>query len=80
MTNHLIEPSPEGARGKVYLLVIDIAQSNKPTSVNMGGHYEDVYVKTAAGWRIKTRHFFRSKSAQALKAEADAAAGASPAK
>ena len=43
-----------GARGKVYLLVIDIAQSNKPTSVNMGGHYEDVYVKTAAGWRIKT--------------------------
>ena len=80
MTNHSIEPSPEGARGKVYLLVIDIAQSNKPTSVNMGGHYEDVYVKTAAGWRIKTRHFFRSKSAQTLKAEADAATGASPAK
>ena len=60
--------------------MIDIAQSNKPTSVNMGGHYEDVYVKTAAGWRIKTRHFFRSKSAQTLKAEADAAAGPSPAK
>ena len=78
MANHLIEPSPEGARGKVYLLVIDIAQSNKPTSVNMGGHYEDVYVKTAAGWRIKTRHFFRSKSAQTVKAEADAAAGVSP--
>jgi SnoaL-like protein len=80
MTNHLIEPSPEGARGKVYLLVIDIAQGDKPTSVNMGGHYEDVYVKTAAGWRIKTRHFFRSKSAQTLKAEADAGAAASQAK
>jgi hypothetical protein len=37
-------------------------------------------VKTAAGWRIKTRHFFRSKSAQTLKAEADAAAGVSPGK
>jgi hypothetical protein len=75
MTNHLIESSPEGARGKVYLLVIDIAQGGKPTSVNMGGHYEDVYVKTAAGWRIKSRNFFRSKSAQTLKAEAEAAAG-----
>ncbi|HKH74725.1 MAG TPA: nuclear transport factor 2 family protein [Vicinamibacterales bacterium] len=75
MTNHLIEPSPEGARGKVYLLVIDIAQGGKPTTVNMGGHYDDVYVKTAAGWRIKIRHFYRSKSAQTLKAEADAAAG-----
>jgi hypothetical protein len=75
MTNHLIEPSPEGARGKVYLLVIDIAQGDKPTSVNMGGHYEDVYVKTSAGWRIKSRNFFRSKSAQTLKAETDAIAG-----
>ncbi len=80
MTNHLIEPSAEGARGKVYLLVIDIAQGNKPTSVNMGGHYEDVYVKTNAGWRIKRRDFFRSKSAQTLKAEADAAAASAPAR
>jgi hypothetical protein len=78
MTNHLIEPSAEGAHGKVYLLVIDIAQGDKATSVNMGGHYEDVYVRTDAGWRIKSRHFFRSKSAQTLKAEAEAAATASP--
>jgi hypothetical protein len=74
MANHLIEASPEGARGKVYLLVIDIGQDGKPTSVNMGGHYEDVYVKTAQGWRIKTRNFYRSKSAQTLQAEAAAAA------
>jgi hypothetical protein len=70
MANHLIEPSPEGARGKVYLLVIDIGQDGKQTSVNMGGHYEDVYVKTAEGWRIKSRNFFRSKSAQTVQAEA----------
>jgi hypothetical protein len=74
MTNHLIEPSPEGARGKVYLLVIDIAREGRPTSVNMGGHYEDVYVKTAEGWRIKSRNFYRSKSAQTVAAEAAAAA------
>ena len=72
MTNHLIEPSPEGARGKVYLLVIDIGREDKPTSVNMGGHYEDIYVKTAEGWRIKSRNFFRSKSAQTVAAEAAA--------
>jgi hypothetical protein len=75
MTNHLIEAAPEGARGKVYLLVIDIARDGKPTSVNMGGHYEDVYVKTAEGWRIKSRNFYRSKSAQTVQAEAAAAAG-----
>jgi hypothetical protein len=72
-TNHLIEAAPEGARGKVYLLVIDIARDGKPTSVNMGGRYEDVYVRTAEGWRIKTRHFSRSKSAQTVQAEAAAA-------
>jgi hypothetical protein len=73
MANHLIEPSPEGARGKVYLLVIDIGQDSKQTSVNMGGHYEDVYVKTAEGWRIKSRNFYRSKSAQTVQAEAASA-------
>jgi len=69
VTNHLIEPAPEGAKGKVYLLVIDIGQDGKPTTVNMGGHYEDVYVKTPEGWKIKTRNFYRSKSAQTLEAE-----------
>lgn len=72
-SNHLIESAPDGARGKVYLLVIDVARDGKPTSVNMGGHYEDIYVRTAEGWRIKTRHFFRSKSAQTVQAEAKTA-------
>ena len=73
-SNHAIEATPEGARGKVYLLVIDIARDAAPTSVNMGGHYEDVYVRTAEGWRIRSRHFFRSKSAQTVQAEAAAQA------
>jgi uncharacterized protein (TIGR02246 family) len=72
-SNHAIEASPEGARGKLYLLVLDIARDGAPTSVNMGGHYEDVYVRTADGWRIKTRRFFRSKSAQTVQAEGAAA-------
>ena len=78
MADHLIEASPEGARGKVYLLVIDIGQDGKQTSVNMGGHYEDVYVRTPEGWRIKRRDFYRSKSAQTIQAEAAGAAAKAP--
>jgi len=80
LTNHLIEAAPEGARGKVYVMVFDIADGARPTSVSLGGHFEDVYEKTASGWRIKSRAFFTSKSAQTLKAEADAAAPQAPPK
>ena len=69
VTNHLIEQAPDGAKGKVYLLVLDIGEDGKPTTVNMGGHYEDTYVKTSEGWKIKTRNFYRSKSAQTIDAE-----------
>jgi hypothetical protein len=80
MSNHLIEAAPEGARGKVYVMVLDLGEGARPTVVAMGGHYEDVYVKTAAGWQIENRQFFRSKSAQTLKAEAEAAAHPAPTK
>lgn len=55
LTNHVIEPSPEGATGKAYLVVIDIRDDGKPGSLFLGGHYEDTYVRTPDGWRIKTR-------------------------
>jgi hypothetical protein len=54
VTNHVIEPSPEGATGKVYVMVVD-CEEWQPSSIYIGGHYEDVYVKTADGWRIKRR-------------------------
>jgi hypothetical protein len=54
ITNHVIEPSAEGATGKVYLMVVD-CEEGQPSSIYIGGHYEDVYVKTPAGWRIKRR-------------------------
>jgi SnoaL-like domain len=40
-----LTPAPEGVRGLAYLR-------------NNGGHYEDLYVKTAEGWRIKERVYF----------------------
>ncbi len=63
LTNVVIQPSPEGATGKQYLVVIDIGENGKPSSIFLGGHYEDVYAKTPNGWRFKSRNLFRSKVA-----------------
>jgi hypothetical protein len=53
----VITPSPEGATGKSYLLAIGVG--GDPTVIERQGGYEDVYVRTPAGWRIKSRvHVF----------------------
>jgi hypothetical protein len=51
--NLVITPTADGAVGKSYLLALGVG--GDPTSVERQGGYEDVYVKTAAGWRFKTR-------------------------
>jgi hypothetical protein len=61
ITHHLIDPSPEGATGKAYLSVLDIGEHGKPNTVFLGGHYEDTYVRTPDGWRIKTRNLLPPK-------------------
>ena len=61
-TNPWIEASRDGATGKVYALVLDIGEDGKPHGILGGGHYEDAYVKTAQGWRIKQRQYFPSKT------------------
>ncbi len=61
-TNHIIEPTAEGAIGKQYVVVIDIGENDKASSIFLGGHYEDVYVKTNKGWRFKSRVEFPSAS------------------
>ena len=60
LTNHVIEGTADGARGKQYLVVIDIGENGAPSSIFLGGHYEDVYAKTPQGWRFKTRTFIAS--------------------
>ena len=59
--NHLIEPSADGATGIVYLLVINFGGNGKPTTISMGGHYNDIYVKRPDGWRFRKREFIRGK-------------------
>jgi hypothetical protein len=80
LTNHVIEPAPGGAKGKEYLAVIDNGENGKASSLFLGGHYEDTYVKTPEGWRIKTRRLFPPRSGpQAPPAALPPAASAAPA-
>ncbi len=54
--NAVIEPSPEGAIGKNYLTYPGIMGIPGDAShTGYVGGYQDVYVKTAQGWRIKKR-------------------------
>jgi hypothetical protein len=61
LANQLIEPTADGAIGKQYLVVIDVGEGGKPSTLFLGGHYEDVYAKTAAGWKFKRREFIPSQ-------------------
>jgi hypothetical protein len=55
--NHVIDFAPGGATGREYLVVVDISTAGQPGSVFLAGHYDDTYMKTAEGWRFKTRTF-----------------------
>jgi hypothetical protein len=53
LVNHVIEPAPGGAIGRVYLVAVGL--DGVPGKVEAQGRYEDVYVKTGQGWRFKSR-------------------------
>ena len=53
LVNHVIEPAQGGATGKVYLIAIGV--DGEPGKVEAQGRYEDAYVRTANGWRFKSR-------------------------
>lgn len=53
LVNHVIDPAPGGAKGKVYLIAIGV--DGDPGKVEAQGRYEDLYVKTPNGWRFKSR-------------------------
>ena len=55
--NLVITPSPEGARGNSYLVELG---GQDPGRIQRLGNYEDVYVKTAEGWRFKSRTHTRA--------------------
>jgi hypothetical protein len=51
--NHIIEATPDGAKGYVDMLMIGLG--GDPNKIQYDGHYEDLYVKTPQGWRFKQR-------------------------
>jgi hypothetical protein len=59
MLNHQITPTATGATGRVYLVQMGMTG---PGTIARHGGYEDVYVKTAAGWRIRARTHVRDKA------------------
>lgn len=57
IVDDVIEARPDGAWGKSKLIAMNIG--NDPTKNEVQGGYEDHYVKTAKGWRIRSRvHVF----------------------
>ena len=68
LVNHVIEPAPGGATGKVYLIAIGL--DGEPGKVEAQGRYEDVYVKTPQGWRFKSRmHVLAAKQAEVSRGQ-----------
>lgn len=49
--NEIFKASPEGARGTVYLIMID----GPGGQAYWDGWYEDIYARTPKGWRFKQR-------------------------
>jgi hypothetical protein len=59
MLNHEIMPTPQGARGRIYLVQMGM---KGPGTIERHGGYEDIYVRTAGGWRIQSRTHVRDKA------------------
>jgi SnoaL-like domain len=70
--NHIITPSPEGATGTVDMMMIGLG--GDPNKIESDGYYEDVYVKTALGWRFKqrTHHALLDAGRRVVPAASDA--------
>ena len=52
--NIMIDPSPEGATGAAYLLMVS-SPSDGTSATGLSAVYHDTFVKTSEGWRFKTR-------------------------
>jgi SnoaL-like protein len=49
----VLSPTPGGANGRAYFLLLDTS-GKQPVMVS-AGYYDDTFVKSAKGWRLKTR-------------------------
>jgi len=67
-TNVVVEPTPDGsATGHTYVAIFKLGTDGKPSVIEHGGRYDDVYQKTADGWRFKHRTYYDSKSGEPVQ-------------
>ena len=66
--NSMIEPSPEGAIGKSYFLGVSIGENGKTGQLLLGAKVYDVYTKTPAGWRFKSRAYVQAPNVDRIPA------------
>ena len=55
--SYLITPTGDGAEARTYYLLMDVTV--RPPNVISSGYYEDKFVRTDAGWKIKHRTLYR---------------------
>ena len=55
--SYLITPTADGAEARTYYLLMDVTV--RPPNVISSGYYEDKFVRTDAGWKIKHRTLYR---------------------
>ena len=53
VVNLAIMPSPEGARAIANMAQLTLGAAGKPPVIRGFGRYEDIIVRTSAGWRFK---------------------------
>ena len=58
----LITPTSGGAKGRAYWLLMDV--TTRPPTITASGFYEDSFVRTSSGWRIKHRTLHADPVAQ----------------
>lgn len=51
--NLVVTPTPDGATARIYWISFEVSYS--PPKPALSGHYDDVLVRTPAGWRFKER-------------------------
>lgn len=51
--SHLITATDTGAKGRAYYVLLDVTK--RPAPIVASGYYEDEFVRTRAGWKIKKR-------------------------
>jgi hypothetical protein len=64
ITNIVVTATADGAAGRAYCLIL---QHPKVDAIGLVGHaglYEDALVRTADGWRFKSRIFWRDRDPQ----------------